>query len=116
MKFVRTPKYFNEFVVTYRGYYGDGDLYANGSDKFDLKDEHQALELCAAMSLLMTHPEDFDGMSQSEISEKFKELGLDINEYDIPYNYDFDSIPTIEEVQAMFFDENGVGHTLTIES
>jgi len=116
MKFTRQPKYFNEFVVTYRGYYGDGDLYTHGSEKFDLKDEDKALDFAAAISLIMTHDEDFQELSQEKVFKKFQSLGLDIPKYDIPYNYDFDCVPTIDEVEATFFDEHGVGHTLTIES
>lgn len=116
MKFVRTYKYFNEFVLTYRGYYGDGDVYVNESNNFDKAEEPRVLATAAAISLLMTHSQDFEELDLDKAHKKFKSLGLDIQKYDIPYNHDFDYVPTIESVEVIFFDENGLGHTLSIES
>jgi hypothetical protein len=116
MKFIRAPRYYNEFVLTYRGYYGDGDVYLHESNHFDKAEEPKVLATAAAISLLMTHSQDFEELDLDNAHKKFKSLGLGIQKYDIPYNHDFDYVPTIDFVEVMFFDENGVGHTLSIES
>lgn len=105
--------YVSCFRMVAKGYSGgDGDIpyfYDDAMDECELDSYRDVIELFHRIADIENY------VTKEDALDIIEEYGLDVQEWEIPYDYDVESCPVIESIRVYYYDDQGHCYNVDVE-